>query len=166
LLSQGGALSEETPARPGDGADSPIAPSELAAWRGFLRVHAELIRVLDAELRERHGLPLAWYDVLVVLVEAPHRRLRMGDLSASVLLTPSGVTRLVDRMSTAGLVCRERCSSDRRGYYAVATARGLALLSEARPTHRDGVRRLFLAAFEPHELAMLRSFWQRLPVSA
>ncbi len=139
--------------------------TELGAWRGFLRAHAELVRTLDAELRERHGLPLAWYDVLVVLDEAPERRLRMADLSASVLLSPSGVTRLVDRMSAERLVRRERCSSDGRGYFAVATTEGLRRLEEARPTHRDGVRRLFLAAFAPPELATLEAFWHRLPAS-
>lgn len=140
-------------------------PTELGAWRGFLRVHAELVRDLDAELRERHGLPLAWYEVLVVLDDAPGRMLRMAGLSASVLLTPSGITRLVDRMGAAGLVRRERCDSDRRGYFAVATEEGLARLNEARPTHRRGVRRLFLSAFTAEELATLASFWDRLPAS-
>jgi DNA-binding MarR family transcriptional regulator len=149
--------------KPGSAVTARLEPTELGAWHGFLRAHAELVHVLDTELREEHDLPLAWYDVLVVLDEAPGRMLRMAELSASVLLTPSGVTRLVDRMGAAGLVRRERCGSDRRGYFAVATERGLALLDEARPTHRRGVRRLFLDAFTPDELAALASFWERLP---
>ncbi len=151
--------------KPEPAASARFNPTELGAWRGFLRAHAELVRDLDAELRERHGLPLAWYDVLVVLDDAPRRMLRMAELSTSVLLTPSGVTRLVDRMAAAGLVRRERCDSDRRGYFAVATEEGLARLDEARPTHRRGVRRLFLSAFETEELAALASFWKRLPAS-
>ncbi len=142
-----------------------FSPVELGAWRGFLRAHVELVRTLDAELRARHGLPLAWYDVLVVLDDAPGRRLRMADLSAAVLLTPSGVTRLVDRMSAAGLVRREPCPSDGRGSFAVATGEGVARLDEARVTHRAGVRRLFLDAFRPHELASLEDLWTRLPAS-
>jgi DNA-binding MarR family transcriptional regulator len=143
-----------------------LSPIELGAWRGFLRAHAELVRALDAALREKHDLPLAWYDVLVVLEEAPGHRLRMADLSASVILTPSGITRLVDRMTAEGLVRRERCASDRRGYFAVATDEGLARLTEARPTHRSDVRRLFLAAFDPQELASLAAYWRRLPASS
>ena len=143
-----------------------FSPTELGAWRGFLRAHAELVRALDAELRERHDLPLAWYDVLVVLEEARGRKLRMTELSDSLLLTPSGVTRLVDRMSAEGLLRRERCDSDRRGYFALASEEGRARLDEARPTHRRGVRRLFLSAFESQELATLAAYWERLPASS
>lgn len=159
-------MPQQRPAKPGSGRATKLDPTELAAWRGFLRAHAELVRAFDAELRERHDLPLAWYDVLVVLDEAPGRMLRMTELSASVLLTPSGITRLVDRMAAAGLVRRERCDSDRRGSFAVATAEGLARLDEARPTHRRGVRQRFLSAFSPEELATLASYWERLPASS
>ena len=158
-------MPEQRLSKPAPAATTRFDTTELGAWRGFLRAHAELVRALDAELRERHGLPLAWYDVLVVLDEAPGRMLRMAELSASVLLTPSGITRLVDRMAAAGLVHRERCDSDRRGYFAVATDEGLECLGEARQTHRRGVRRLFLDAFAAEELATLSSFWERLPAS-
>lgn len=159
-------MPEQKLSKPDDRQTVKFSPVELGAWRGFLRAHAELVSVLDAELREKHDLPLAWYDVLVVLEEAPGHMLRMADLCASVILTPSGVTRLVDRMSAEGLLRRERCASDRRGYFAVATEEGLARLNEARTTHCSGVRRLFLAAFEPGELAALAAYWERLPASA
>ena len=158
-------MPEQRLSKPAPPATPRFDATELGAWRGFLRAHAELVRALDAELRKRHDLPLAWYDVLVVLDEAPARMLRLAELSASVLLTPSGITRLVDRMAAAGLVRRERCDSDRRGYFAVATDEGLARLGEARQTHRAGVRRLFLDAFAAEELTTLRSFWERLPAS-
>ena len=92
--------------------------SELAAWRGFLRVHAALVHELDRELEETHGLPLTHYEVLLYLESAPGHRLRMAELASSVLLSQSGVTRLVDRLERDGLVAREPCPDDRRGLLA------------------------------------------------
>jgi len=121
-----------------------LSAMELAAWRGFLRVQSSLFRELDAELTATHDLPLRSYEVLLLLEDAPERRLRMSDLSRSVLLSPSGMTRLVDRLQREGLVGRERCAEDGRGYYAVLTDAGDQRLQEARTTHLAGVRRLFL----------------------
>jgi DNA-binding MarR family transcriptional regulator len=139
-----------------------LSPVELDAWRGFLRAHAAVARRLDAELQEHHGLPLTSYDVLVNLEDAEGGRLRMYELAGAVLLSLSGVTRLVDRLVADGLVCRERCAQDRRGAFCVLTDAGRARLAKARPTHLDGVRRLFLAAFSTEELAGLGTLWRRL----
>ncbi len=128
---------------------------ELGAWRGLLRLHSSLIRELDAELIAMHRLPLRSYEVLVHLGAAPGRRLRMSDLSRSVLLSPSGVSRLVDRLESEGFVCRRRCEMDGRGFFAVLTDAGEARLCEARPTHLAGVRRLFLSHFTADELRRL-----------
>src|SRR4029453_15220307 len=95
----------------------PFAPAELAAWRGFLRVHSRLVRDLDAELRASHGLSLHEYEVLLHLPAPPHGRPRMSDLASAVLLSQSGLTRLVDRLVRAGSVERTRCEEDRRGHY-------------------------------------------------
>src|SRR5215210_5357769 len=108
---------------------------ELGAWRGFLRVHAALVRALDAELDGLHGLPLTSYDVLIHLKAAPGKRLRMAELADSVLLSRSGVTRLVDRLEREGLLARDSCSSDGRGCFAVLTEAGERVLARARPTH-------------------------------
>ena len=135
---------------------------ELAAWRGFLRVHAALVRELDRELEEAHGLPLTHYEVLLHLAGAPEHRLRMTDLAGSVLLSQSGLTRLVDRMQQAGLVVREPCPSDRRVLYARLTDEGRTRFAEAGPTHLAGVRRRFLDHFDEQELAELGAFWERL----
>jgi DNA-binding MarR family transcriptional regulator len=148
--------------RPGTRSRSEFAEVELAAWRGFLRAHAELVRELDAELEAAHGLPLSSYEVLARLAHASDRRLRMSTLADSVLLTSSGISRLVDRLARAGLVVRERCPSDARGLYAVLTERGLERWLAARATHRSGVRRRFLARFSDEELRVLAGFWQRL----
>jgi DNA-binding MarR family transcriptional regulator len=139
-----------------------LGPDELAAWRGMLRTHAALLHDMDAQLAAAHGLALRSYEVLLHLEEAPRRRLRMSDLSHSVLLSPSGVSRLVDRLERGGLVCRERCSADGRGYWAVLTARGERAFSEARATHLAGVRRLFLRHFAGDDLTRLADYWERL----
>src|SRR5881392_118267 len=87
---------------------------ELDAWRGFLRAHATLVRELDEELTERHGLPLSSYDVLVVLSEAPDGQLRMSNLADAVLLSRSGLSRLVSRLAAQGLIERVECEDDAR----------------------------------------------------
>ena len=86
-------------------------PTALVSWRVFLHAHAVVTRRLEAELMEEHTLPLASYDVLVQLVDAPGRRLRMTELAGAVLLSRSGVSRLVDRMQRDGLVSREAATA-------------------------------------------------------
>jgi DNA-binding MarR family transcriptional regulator len=146
--------------------DDRLTPAELAAWRGMLRVHSALFHQLDAELETVHRLSLRAYEVLVVLESEPDQRLRMSDLSHSVLLSPSGVSRLIDRLEADGLVHRQRCTDDGRGFYAILTDEGRRRLREARETHLAGVRRLFLDHFEPAELERLASFWQRVEPGA
>jgi DNA-binding MarR family transcriptional regulator len=139
-----------------------LAPAELGAWRGLLRVHAALVKALDAELSAAHELPLSSYEVLIALEAAPGRRRRMAELADSVLLSRSGMTRLVDRLEREGLLAREDCPDDRRGSFAVLTDRGAELLERARPTHLDGVRERFLRHFGDDELRLLSSWWERL----
>ena len=115
----------------------------LAAWRALLASHAALVGRLGEELQEEKGLPLPWYEVLLWLGQAPEGRMRMGELADSLLLTPSGVTRLVDRMETEGLVQRQQCPSDRRGWNAVITPAGRSRLRAAAPVHLRGVERHF-----------------------
>src|ERR687895_2368128 len=139
-----------------------LTGTELGAWRGMLRVHAALVRELDAELDAAHDLPLSSYDVLIYLRAAPDKRLRMAELADSVLLSRSGVTRLVDRLEREGLIERDSCTSDGRGCYAVLTDRGEALLARARRTHLDGVRERFLRHFSRDELRGLAGYWERV----
>lgn len=139
-----------------------LSTGELAAWRGMLRVHASLLRTMDADLSAAHGIGLRSYEVLLHLGEAPGERLRMSVLSESVLLSASGVSRLVDRLERGALVRRERCSEDGRGYWAVLTAAGRDKLAESRPTHLEGVRRLFLSHFGDADLALLTGYWERV----
>ena len=137
----------------------------LGAWRAFLVAQALLARRLDDELHSRHGLSLAEYDALAQLAEAPERRLRMNELADRVLLSRSGVTRLVDRLVAAGLVRRDQCLTDARGAWAVLTEAGLERLRRASRTHLRGVIRHFLDVIDPADtrpvrlrgLAMLRN---------
>ena len=139
-----------------------LAPEELAAWRGMLRVHSALVKALDAELLAAHELPLTSYEVLINLQAAPNRRRRMAELADGVLLSRSGMTRLVDRLEREGLLERDPCTDDGRGTFAVLTDKGEALLAEARRTHLDGVRERFLQHFEPGELRTLAALWDRV----
>lgn len=124
---------------PGMTRAGPLTDRQMTAWRLFLRVHAVVTKRLEADLLAGHGLPLASYDVLVQLVEAPLRRLRMSELAERVLLSRSGLTRLVDRLEREGLVRREACADDARGLFTVVTDAGVARLREASPTHLHGV---------------------------
>lgn len=125
---------------------APIPPSarltelELAAWAGLLRAHSKVTRQLDRELAAESGLSLAQYDVLITLAHAPDRRLRMTELADSVLLSRSGLTRLVDRLERDGLLDRRSCPTDARGTFAVLTSAGLARLRAASVVHLRGVR--------------------------
>jgi len=139
-----------------------LAPAELGAWRGLLRVHSALVKALDAELIATHGLPLTSYEVLINLQAAPDRRRRMAELADSVLLSRSGTTRLVDRLERDGLLERDTCDSDGRGCFAVLTERGEDLLAEARATHLEGVRERFLRHFEPAEHEQMATWWNRV----
>jgi DNA-binding MarR family transcriptional regulator len=144
----------------------PLTAAELASWRGFLRAHSAIVRDLDDELREAHDLSLHEYEVLLLLGGAVEQRMRMSDLAAAVLLSQSGLTRLVDRLVRAGSVERTRCAEDRRGLNAQLTEAGRARLEHARPTHLRGIRARFLDHFDAAELAILAGFWERLAPGA
>jgi DNA-binding MarR family transcriptional regulator len=144
-------------------ADAPrFTELELDTWRGFLRTHAMLVRELDEELTERHGLPLSSYDVLVNLSDAPDGQLRMSHLADAVLLSRSGLSRLVTRLESQGLIERLECENDARGAFAAITDRGRALLAEARVTHRAGVHERFLDRLGEREQRQLAKAWSRL----
>ena len=134
----------------------------LAAWRTFLRAHAKVVRELEHELQADQGMALTDYDVLVQLSLADERRLRMSELADRLLLSRSGVTRLVDRLVADGLVERVMCESDRRGQWASLTDAGRERLRRASPTHLDGVARHFLDRFDPDELPALERMLERV----
>jgi DNA-binding MarR family transcriptional regulator len=132
----------------------------LAPWRAFVRAQAEVSRRLDDDLRAEHGLSLQEYVALLILAEAPDRRLRMGRLADSLTLSKSGATRLIDRLVGDGLVDRVTCSSDLRGAEAALTDAGLERLRTAAPTHLRGISDYFLSAIERSDLEVVERTMQ------
>ena len=118
-----------------------ISPRDprLAGWRSFLTAYSVITRQLDEELRDETGLSLFEYAALLHLAEAEGRRLRMSELADGIVLTRSGVTRLVDRLERDGLVERNQCSSDGRGAEATLTDAGLERLRAASKVHLRGI---------------------------
>lgn len=134
----------------------------MAAYRCFLRAHARVTRCIEGDLIAEQRLTLAAYEVLAALAQAPQHRMRMTELADAVLLSRSGVTRLVDRLQEFGLVRRIRVTSDGRGVLAVITERGAHRLSTASATHLDGVARYFVSVAEGEELEALARACERL----
>jgi DNA-binding MarR family transcriptional regulator len=132
----------------------PLSPRDprLEPWRAFLTAHARVSRRLDEELRAEHDLSLAEYDALLVIADAPERRIRMRQLADRVILSKSGVTRLIDRLVADGLVERDTCLSDARGAEAVLTGAGMERLRRASRTHLRGIGEHFLSAVRPDDL--------------
>jgi DNA-binding MarR family transcriptional regulator len=139
-----------------------LGERDAAAWTGLLRTRERLMHELDRELHQAHGLSLAEYDVLVQLDAAGVQGLRMAELADAVLLTRSGLTRLVDRLEQQGLVARSRCPSDARGMHAALTPAGTGRVAAAASTHRDGIRRLFLDPLDDADLDHLVTTWAKL----
>jgi DNA-binding MarR family transcriptional regulator len=128
----------------------------------MLETHSALVAELDTELERDHGLPLTSYEVLMYLGDSEHGKLRMGELADDLLLSRSGITRLVDRLERQGLVERQPCQDDGRGFYAVLTERGRDKLRLARLDHLAGVRRHFLEPLDATDLDALTRAWKRL----
>lgn len=137
----------------------------LRAWQGYLRSHAAILRELDAELLAGQGLTTRDYEVLLILGQAPERRLPMSALAESTMLTRSGITRLVDGLVREELIERVACPSDARVSHAVLTETGLAKLRRAGTGHVAAVERLFLTHFSAEELEHLAELLGRLPGS-
>jgi DNA-binding MarR family transcriptional regulator len=127
----------------------------LAPWRAFLLAHARVARRLDEELRSEHDVSIAEYDALLTISQSPGRRIRMGLLAEEVLLSKSGVTRLIDRLVSDGLVERSACLADARGAEAVLTERGLARLRAASQSHLRGISEHFLSVVAESDLESL-----------
>jgi DNA-binding MarR family transcriptional regulator len=142
------------------------AAPALDAWARLLRGHAAITRALSAELEADHGLTINDYEALLLLSRADEGRLRRVDLAGQLLLTPSGVTRLLDGLERVGLVERAACSSDRRVTYAVLTEAGRARLEEASASHLAGVRAFLEDRFSGSELDQLAELLGRLPGAA
>jgi DNA-binding MarR family transcriptional regulator len=135
------------------------------AWVRFLRAHAALTRELSARLEADHGLTMSDFDVLIQLYHADGHAMRRVDIARSVLLTASGITRLLDGLERCGLVAKKPCASDARVSYAVLTDEGLSKVKEARKSHHADVDELFGSALDPKEREQLAELLGKLPLA-
>lgn len=138
-----------------------FTPEEFQAWRGLIRLREAVMREIDRRLRHNGLISLADYGVLITLVTAPDLRLRMSDLGARRMLTPSGITRVVIRLEHEGLVRREPDPADRRAAFAVLTRPGLEALRRAQVVHHATVRELYLGRLTRHELDRLAALLEK-----
>jgi DNA-binding MarR family transcriptional regulator len=140
--------------------------SALDAFARLLRANASVTRAMNARLVADHGLTLNAFEALLLLARAEERRMRRVDLADKLILTASGVTRMLDGLEQAGLVERAACASDRRVTYAVLTESGLEKLREASRSHVADVREFFEARFSEEELDQLAGLLGRMPGAA
>jgi DNA-binding MarR family transcriptional regulator len=139
-----------------------LTEQQLAAWRAFITAHATVIRRIEQDLTAADVIPLAWYDVLIELYEAPARRMRLHELADAVVLSRSGLTRLIDRLEHAGLLMRESDASDRRGAYAVLTEAGIHAMRRAWPIYARGIHTFFARHLSDGEIATLTEALERV----
>jgi DNA-binding MarR family transcriptional regulator len=144
------------------GMDTQLEQSRLAAWRSFLTAHVVLINQIERELVEAGVVPLSWYDVLFALYEAPGQRLRMNELASAIVLSRSGLTRLVDRLEAEGLLKREQSASDRRGAFAVLTEKGVEAMREAWPVYAKGINEYFARFLSDEEARVVTEVFSRM----
>jgi DNA-binding MarR family transcriptional regulator len=138
--------------------------TQLRAWRTFITAHATVIDRIERELAEAKQLPLSSYDVLLALVEAPDRRLRMHELAQAVVLSRSGLTRLVDRLEQEGLLKRDRTGSDRRATYAVLTLKGFRAFRRSWPIYAQGIVTYFIDYLTEDDMTALTRMLERVLV--
>ncbi len=139
----------------------PIAETH-ALWRVFLECHVRLMELIEQDIQEKQSLPLSWFEVLLFMNEVPDGAMRMQDLASRVLLSKSGLTRLVDRLEVAGLIERRSCPADRRGTYATVTAKGRRALQEAEPLVMESIKGRFLKHLSADEGRVLEDLSRRI----
>jgi DNA-binding MarR family transcriptional regulator len=140
-----------------------IPQASITAWARLLRAHASAKRELSTQLQDEHGLTINDYECLLLLSHADEGAMRRIDLANELMLTPSGVTRLLDGLQDAGYVCNHACDSDARVKYAMLTEDGRRKLEDASESHLAAVSELFGARFSDAELATLADLLGRLP---
>ncbi|MFG1609997.1 MarR family winged helix-turn-helix transcriptional regulator [Actinoplanes sp. NPDC049265] len=141
---------------------APLSPDQQTSWRAFVESSWALHTRLEDDLRAATGLSMADYHVLVVLSEAPGRRLRMGELAGRLVFSPSRVTYQITTMVKRGLVRKQPCADDGRGSEAVLTDAGLAQLEAAAPLHLKTVRDSFIDLLDDEELAVVGRVFARI----
>lgn len=157
--------SEKSPASGSPIADppepNPFTPSEFAAWRGMLRVYSTVVRELDRRLQRDHGISLDSYGVLITLITEPGSQLTIGQLGERRVLTPSGISRAVDKLAKEQLVTRTANPADGRSLLVGLTPYGVQRLREAQVTHHSTVRELLFDNLDQHHIKTLGDVWEK-----
>ena len=135
--------------------ESPLTAQELKLWLAFLRSSHAIKQRLAEDMRRVNRISIGWYDVLVHLYHSPHEGLQMQDLAERVLMSSSGLTRLLDRMIEKGLVKRETCAEDRRVIFAVLTEKGQARIEELLPQHQQRIHDYFIQHLTEAEIDVM-----------
>jgi DNA-binding MarR family transcriptional regulator len=146
--------------------DDVLDEAGLRAWEAFVFAHAAAVGRIERDLAAAGHISLTWYDVLAALSQAPDRRLRLHELAREVVLSRSGLTRLLDRMERAGLIRREPVPDDRRGAFAQMTKAGEAALLETWPSYERGIARYFAAHLSEEEKATIAVALRRVRARA
>lgn len=134
----------------------------MGAWRGFLRSHSLLTAAMSATLEREFELTLSEYEVLLHLAEHPEGRMAMTELANGIVLTPSGITRLIDRLVARGYIVRAACPTDARRQHAVLTATGRSVFTVAGRAHLADIRERFLAHASAEEQLVMGRVWERV----
>jgi DNA-binding MarR family transcriptional regulator len=139
-----------------------VKENKLNAWKAFLKAHRAVIDKIENDLENAGTVPLTSYDVLLELSQAPERKLRMSDLAAQVVLSRSGLTRLVDRLEKEGMLKREADPNDRRGTQAVLTQLGFEALKQAWPNYAQGINKYFAEIISEQEARVVAKALEKL----
>ena len=139
----------------------PFTPAEFGAWRGMLRVHTTVMRELDHRLQSAHGLGVDAYGLLITMVGRPGTPMTIGELGERRNLTPSGISRSIDKLAKAGLVERTTNPADERSRLIGLTTHGLQRLREAQVTHHATVRELLLGNLSDRDIQTLGEIWEK-----
>jgi len=140
-------------------------PPEIAAWKSLISYNTEALYRIERELAEAGAIGLAAYDILIELEHAPEKRLRLYDLAEACVLTKSGISKIVNTLEKQGYLRRERCSEDKRGFFAVLTEKGAAALRKAWPVYKRSIGEFFTSALSQREIAELGKILHKLRVN-
>jgi DNA-binding MarR family transcriptional regulator len=139
----------------------PFTESEFGAWRGMLRIHSAVFRELDRQLLAEHGFGVDAYGVLITLVSPPAHTMTIGELGQRHNLSPSGISRAVDRLVKLGLLRRTTNPDDRRSLLVGLTSDGIKRLRRAQVTHHRIVREMLLSQLDRRDLERLGELWEK-----
>ncbi len=143
-----------------------LEKSRHLAFKEFIAAHARIMEVVDAELAKANMIPLTWYDVLVTLEYADGHSLRMSELAERVLLSRSGLTRLMDKLVQKGFVVRRTCPTDKRGLHAILTDKGQKVREETWPLFSSLIQEIFGAQMSDEEAGNITTVMNRIATAA